>query len=175
MPSFFLISKGITIWPLEDVLTTGIDFTSRGFAYAYISLTLHESLSRNMIVELPNWAFYSPVPVKLAIPPAVRISGSLDLENLQKQSDKEIIDFLTAIRGVGSWTSSWLLIRAFGRPDALPVEDLALRRALSDLMKKGPVSLTPAYALKISKKWSPFRSYVTTYLFAALRSDLLSE
>jgi len=102
-------------------------------------------------------------------------SGSLELENLQALSDKEIIDFLTAIRGVGSWTANWLLIRAFGRPDGFPVEDLALRRTLNDLLIKEPTPLTPAHALQISKRWSPFRSYVTTYLFAALRSGLLSE
>jgi 3-methyladenine DNA glycosylase/8-oxoguanine DNA glycosylase len=103
------------------------------------------------------------------------VSRGLDLENLQTQSDKEIIGFLTALRGVGPWTASWLLIRAFGRPDAFPVEDLALRRALADLMKKKTAVLTPAYALKLSWRWSPFRSYVTTYLFAALRSGPLSQ
>lgn len=103
------------------------------------------------------------------------VSGSLELENLRKQSDQEIIDFLTAIRGVGSWTANWLLIRAFGRPDAFPVEDLALRRTLSSLLKSETSPLTPEHALEISKRWSPFRSFVTTYLFAALRSGLLSE
>jgi DNA-3-methyladenine glycosylase II len=102
-------------------------------------------------------------------------SGSLELENLQALSDKEIIDFLTAIRGVGPWTANWLLIRAFGRPDGFPVEDLALRRTLNDLLIRGTTPLTPAHALQVSKRWSPFRSYVTTYLFAALRSGLLSQ
>jgi DNA-3-methyladenine glycosylase II len=103
------------------------------------------------------------------------VSGSLDLEILQKQSDKEIIDYLTTIRGVGSWTASWLLIRAFGRPDGFPVEDLALRRALNHLLRKETTPLTSSQALRISKRWSPYRSYVTTYLFAALRSGLLSQ
>jgi DNA-3-methyladenine glycosylase II len=103
------------------------------------------------------------------------VSGSLELENLQTLSDKEIIDFLTAIRGVGSWTANWLLIRAFSRLDAFPVGDLALRRTLNNLLIKKPAPLTPAHALQISKRWSPFRSYVTTYLFAALRSGLLPE
>jgi DNA-3-methyladenine glycosylase II len=102
-------------------------------------------------------------------------SGSLELESLQTRSDKEIIDFLTTIRGVGSWTANWLLIRAFGRPDAFPVGDLALRRTLNDLLIKETTPLTAARALQMSKRWSPFRSYVTTYLFAALRSGLLSQ
>jgi len=57
-----------------------------------------------------------------------------------------------------SW--SWLmdrqlaLIRAFGRPDGFPVEDLALRRTLNDLLIKETTPLTPAHALQISKRWS---------------------
>ena len=103
------------------------------------------------------------------------VSGRLDLEKLQKLSDKEIIDFLTSIRGIGSWTVSWLLIRAFGRPDAFPAGDLALRRTLNDFLIKGDSPLTPTNAIKISERWSPFRSFVTTYLFAGVRSGLFSE
>ena len=103
------------------------------------------------------------------------VTGRLDLEKLQKQPDKEIIDFLTSIRGVGLWTANWLLIRAFGRPDAFPAGDLVLRRTIDDLLEKEISPLTPANALRISKRWSPFRSYVTTYFFAAVRSGLFSK
>ena len=103
------------------------------------------------------------------------MSGRLDLENLQNQSDEEIVHSLTSIRGVGSWTASWLLIRAFGRPDAFPAGDLALRRTLMHLLKKEGPPVKPEDALKISQRWSPFRSYVTTYIFAAIRSDRFPE
>lgn len=96
-------------------------------------------------------------------------SGEIDLEALRNRSDEEIIATLTDIRGVGDWTAQWLLIRAFGRSDGFPASDLALLRMMGILHgKSNPVS--PKEAIEFSKRWSPFRSYVTTYLFAAARS-----
>jgi DNA-3-methyladenine glycosylase II len=96
-------------------------------------------------------------------------SGELDLDSLQYQSDEEVVRTLMSIRGVGLWTAQWLLIRALGRPDGFPHGDLALQRLLG-LLVSGSPPLSPEEALDYSRRWSPFRSYVTTYLFAAARS-----
>jgi len=96
-------------------------------------------------------------------------SGELDLEGLQYQPDEEVVRTLVGIRGVGLWTAQWLLIRALGRTDGFPHGDLALQRFLGLLMDKG-APFSPEEALEYSRRWSPFRSYVTTYLFAAARS-----
>jgi len=99
-------------------------------------------------------------------------SGELDLEKLRKQPDKEVVCFLTGIRGVGEWTAQWLLVRSFGRSDGFPYGDLALQRTLGLLVGGGNI-FSPHQALEYSRRWSPFRSYVTAYLFAALRSGRL--
>ena len=78
------------------------------------------------------------------------------------------MDYLTAIRGVGPWTAQWLLIRALGQPDGFPHGDLALQRFLGRLTNDGPIGAREA--LERSVVWSPYRSYATTYLFAASRS-----
>ncbi len=96
-------------------------------------------------------------------------SGELDLEGLKRQPDEEVVSALIGIRGVGLWTAQWLLIRALGRRDGFPHGDLALGRLLGILVNGGP-PLSPQEALEYSRRWSPFRSYVTTYLFAAVRS-----
>lgn len=96
-------------------------------------------------------------------------SGDLDLEALRSRSDEEVIAVLTGLRGVGPWTAQWLLIRGLGRPDAFPHLDLALRRALAALMKDDGL-LDPREALSYSRRWSPFRSHVTAYVFGATRS-----
>jgi len=96
-------------------------------------------------------------------------SSQLDLEGLQTRSDEEVTQMLTDIRGVGLWTTNWLFIRALGRTDGFPHGDLALCRILGQLLNAG-TSLRPEEALEYSSRWSPFRSYVTTYLFAAIRS-----
>ena len=96
------------------------------------------------------------------------VKGSLDLEGLTGRPADEVVAYLTAIRGVGPWTAQWLLIRALGQPDGFPHGDLALQRFLGRLSSDGPVG--PGEALERSAVWSPYRSYVTTYLFAASRS-----
>ena len=96
-------------------------------------------------------------------------SGELELESMQNQSDHEVIQALTAIRGVGLWTAQWILIRVLGRADGFPHTDLALLRTLGLLVNDG-TSLTPEEAEEYSYRWSPYRSYATIYLFAAIRS-----
>jgi len=102
------------------------------------------------------------------------VSGELSLEDLRTHPDEEVIRILTRIRGVGLWTAQWLLIRALGRTDGFPHSDLALRRTLGLALKDGG-PLHPAEALRYSQRWSPYRSYVTTYLFAAIRSGRFEE
>lgn len=100
------------------------------------------------------------------------ILGQLDLESLRLRPDEEVIRTLTSLRGVGLWTTHWLFIRALGRNDGFPHEDLALCRTLSRLLNSA-IPFTPAATLEYSQQWSPFRSYVTSYLFAAIRSGLI--
>ena len=97
------------------------------------------------------------------------ISGQLDLESLHAFTDEEAIHTLTGLRGVGPWTAQWLLIRALGRDDGFPHADLALCRVLGQLLNKGK-PFQPEEAREYSSRWSPYRSYVTAYLFAAMRS-----
>ncbi|MBI3040380.1 MAG: DNA-3-methyladenine glycosylase 2 [Chloroflexi bacterium] len=101
-------------------------------------------------------------------------SGKLALEELRYRPDDEVIRRLTSIRGAGHWTAHWLLISALGRSDGFPHNDLALRRTLGLLFNQGE-PFPAEEALRYSGRWSPFRSYVTAYLFAAVRSGRLAE
>jgi DNA-3-methyladenine glycosylase II len=99
-------------------------------------------------------------------------SGLLSVETLRDKSDTAIVSILTSIDGIGPWTANWLLIRALGRPDGFPSNDLALRRALKRLFNKQD-AVTDKEAEKMSLRWIPYRSLVTTYIFAALRNDVI--
>jgi DNA-3-methyladenine glycosylase II len=100
------------------------------------------------------------------------ISGRLDLEGLRLRSDEEVLRALTGLRGVVLWTAHWLFVRALGHDDGFPYEDFTLCRTLSRLLHSAK-PLTPGATLVYSQRWSPFRSYVTAYLFAALCSGFL--
>jgi len=100
-------------------------------------------------------------------------SGEMDMEGLRALTDEDAVRTLTSIRGVGPWTAQWLLVRALGRPDGFPHLDLALQRSLG-LLVNGGAPMSATQALEYSRRWTPHRSLVTTYLFAAARSGKLA-
>ncbi|MXZ92846.1 MAG: DNA-3-methyladenine glycosylase 2 family protein [Chloroflexi bacterium] len=90
-------------------------------------------------------------------------------EGMHELPDEEVIQRMVALRGVGQWTAQWVLVRALARPDGFPIGDLALRRTVAALYFDG-AEITDGELLAFSGRWSPWRSYATAYLFAALRS-----
>lgn len=96
--------------------------------------------------------------------------GGLDAA-LESRSDEEVVRELTELRGVGKWSAEWVLTRALGRDDAFPVGDLALRRIVSRLYFGG-AALTDGELAEFSRRWMPYRSWATHYLFAALRAGV---
>ncbi len=64
------------------------------------------------------------------------ITGALDLETLGHATDDEVIERLTALRGLGRWTAEWFLARALGRPRVV-AGDLGVRKAIGSLYLQG--------------------------------------
>ena len=94
------------------------------------------------------------------------------LESLAQRPDAELTARLTALRGIGPWTAQWALVRGLARPDALPLGDLALRRAVSRLYRDHAPT-TDAQVAETAQRWRPYRTYATVYLFAAMRRGMV--
>lgn len=65
---------------------------------------------------------------------------------------------LLAIPGIGPWTADYVMMRAYGDPDAIPVGDLVLRRA---------AGLEADALEEESRSWSPWRAYAAMHLWTA--------
>jgi len=98
-------------------------------------------------------------------------SSPYGFEFLHRMSDEEVVENTVKLRGVGVWTAQWVLIRALGRPDALPLGDLALRRVVSRVYFGGS-EINDAQLDEFAQRWSPWRTYATVYLFTAMRSGM---
>jgi 3-methyladenine DNA glycosylase/8-oxoguanine DNA glycosylase len=84
-------------------------------------------------------------------------------------SDETLIERLTQVRGVGPWTVQVLMIFYLGRPDVLPATDFGIRKAFSLLYRRGrPVK--PESILRHAKRWQPYRSVASWYLWRSLDS-----
>ncbi|MBM3942560.1 MAG: DNA-3-methyladenine glycosylase 2 family protein [SAR202 cluster bacterium] len=99
---------------------------------------------------------------------ALEPNGGLD--SLEALPDTAVLERLTALRGVGIWTAQWAMVRALGRMDVFPTGDLALRRAALQLY--GPEYAHEKRLEAFSRRWSPWRTYATLYLFTALREGM---
>ncbi|MDT7604765.1 MAG: DNA-3-methyladenine glycosylase [Acidobacteriota bacterium] len=89
------------------------------------------------------------------------------LARLRRMEDEEIINQLTKVRGIGRWTVEMLLMFRLGRPDVLPVGDLAVRKgfALAYGMEESP---QPKELAQYGEKWRPYRSVASWYMWRAV-------
>ena len=107
---------------------------------------------------------------------AKTIDGTVPtLIRIRRMPDAEIIERLTAVRGIGPWTVEMLLIFRLGRPDVLPVSDYGVRKGFAltfgKVSKRNPFTNemlpTAAEMLKRGERWRPWRSVASWYLWRA--------
>ena len=80
-----------------------------------------------------------------------------DLETIKtsKKAD-EIVEELDKIGGVGIWTAELTMLRGMNRLEALPADDLGLRRTISNYYFDGK-SIKSAEARKIAENWGEWK------------------
>jgi DNA-3-methyladenine glycosylase II len=95
------------------------------------------------------------------------IEKGLDHKHLNKLNNEEVIEYLTQIKGVGRWTTEMLLMFALGREDVFAVDDLGIQNAMIRLYKLDHADKKKLKEdmLRISKKWSPYRTYACVHLW----------
>ncbi|MEK7200206.1 MAG: DNA-3-methyladenine glycosylase 2 family protein [Bacteroidota bacterium] len=88
-------------------------------------------------------------------------------KKLLAMSNEEIIDLLIQIKGIGKWSVEMLLMFTLGREDVFAVDDLGIQQAMIQLYKLDPADKKgmKEKMLKISAKWSPYRTYACLHLW----------
>jgi DNA-3-methyladenine glycosylase II len=95
------------------------------------------------------------------------IDQGMDHRKLHKMTNEEVIEYLTVIKGVGRWTVEMLLMFALAREDVFAVDDLGVQNAMISIYKldKGDKKKLRGDLLRISEKWSPYRTYACVHLW----------
>ena len=89
------------------------------------------------------------------------------IKNINKFSEEEIYNNLIEIKGVGNWTIHMFLMFSYGSSNIFPTGDLGFLKAISKLYKvQLPISERKLKLLY--KKWSPYSSQATWYLWRSL-------
>lgn len=95
-------------------------------------------------------------------------SKELNMRKISTQSDEQVIEALTDVKGIGRWTAEMFLIFSLGRLDILPVGDLGLKKgiqsmySLKELPEKEQIE-------QLAESWKPYRTVATWYLWKSLQ------
>ena len=80
---------------------------------------------------------------------------------------EEIEKMLCRVPGIGPWTAQYIALRAVGDPDAFPVGDIALLRAINE---RGE-NLTARGLERRAEDWRPWRAYAALHLWNATAAN----
>lgn len=91
------------------------------------------------------------------------VSKAVDFDRLAGMTDREIIESLTKIKGVGVWTAEMLLIFSLNRQDVVSYGDLGIRRGIMKLY--GLKELSKEKFAVYKRRYSPYGSVASLYLW----------
>jgi len=98
------------------------------------------------------------------------VNKKIDFEQMSGMSDDAVIAELTCVNGIGIWTAKMFLIFALDRRNVLPYEDIAFLQAYKWLYVT--VNTEPDVVKEKCKKWIPYSSVASRYLYKALDSGM---
>ena len=98
------------------------------------------------------------------------LNKSFNPNLIKNMNDEEAIIYLSSLRQIGRWSAEMILIFTFNRENIWPVQDIGLLRAISNNYKKK--YLPPEnFVKKLNKKFSPYCSVATWYLWRSIDDE----
>lgn len=91
-------------------------------------------------------------------------NGEFDIEDILQMSDKDAIEKLSSLKGVGVWTAEMILLFCMQRLNIFSFDDLAIRRGLRMVYHHREID--SKLFEKYRKRFSPYCSVVSLYLWA---------
>lgn len=100
------------------------------------------------------------------------IDKRLDLDHIATMPNEQVIEQLTAVKGIGQWSAQMFMIFALGRLDILPTGDLGIRKAL---MLNYHLSELPnpetCITIAANNRWHPYETVASWYLWKSLDAE----
>lgn len=154
-----IVSQQLSTKVVRVIWRRFTDLFVNGYPNPKILLTTdHEvlrgiGLSNNKVRYVKNVAEFS-------------LLNDMSFEFLQKQTDTEIINYLTQIKGVGKWTVQMILMFPMDRPNVFPVDDLGIQNAMKKMYKIDLEKKELKQKLnEISEKWHPYKTLACKYIW----------
>lgn len=92
------------------------------------------------------------------------MSGELDLNDLSRLGDEEVMSTLTSLKGIGPWTAGIYLLMVLRRPNIWPRGDRALLVSMMEVKGLDDVP-NDELALEIAENWRPWQAVAARILW----------
>ena len=93
--------------------------------------------------------------------------GTLRLRSLRRLGDEEVVEHLTQVWGIGTWTAEMFLMFNLHRPDVWPVGDLGVRNGWARIHGL-ETPLAAAEMVEAAEHLRPWRSAAAWYCWRAV-------
>lgn len=160
-------------------------FAALGSAIIYQQLSgkAAATIQRRLVDQFPGRPFPTPEQLLSLDPEAMRAvglsrqkssylrdlaekygDGTLTPRRWRRMSDREVIDDLVQVKGIGVWTAQMFLMFTLHRPDVLAVGDLGLQKGFEQLFGlDGPPDAETME--RLAERWRPYRTIACWYLW----------
>ena len=91
-------------------------------------------------------------------------TGAFDLDAVERMSDKDAIEALRVLKGIGVWTAEMILLFCMQRPDIFSYDDLAIQRGMRMLYRHRQIDRTKFE--RYQKRYAPYGTVAGLYLWA---------
>jgi DNA-3-methyladenine glycosylase II len=163
-PNFETLARSITFQQLHGKAAAtifarvqkavGRSFTATAFLKAEPETLRACGLSRQKLASLTDLAEHV-------------VRRQINFRKLAELDNDAVIEILTQVRGVGSWTAQIFLMFALGRNNVLPAGDFGIRNAVRQAygLKEMPKA---AELEEIARCWHPYCTVASWYLWRSL-------
>jgi len=90
-------------------------------------------------------------------------TSQINLSNLEGLTNGEVVEYLSKMRGIGRWSSEYVLLRGLGRLDTFPGDDVGAQNNLQRLFH---LDAKPDYdeIRKLMSRWNPYQGLIYFHL-----------
>jgi DNA-3-methyladenine glycosylase II len=107
------------------------------------------------------------------------INNKITPQYFKTKSSEEIAKELLAIKGIGKWTLEMFQIFYLNEPDIFPIGDIGLIKAVEQIYPSPKLKALKArsnqdlkdFILEFSKRWQPYRTVATWYLWRTIDAE----
>ncbi|KRQ86703.1 DNA-3-methyladenine glycosylase [Caloramator mitchellensis] len=96
----------------------------------------------------------------------------VNINEIDKLGDEEIINELIKVKGIGRWTAEMFLIFSLGRMDVFSIQDLGLKKSVQWLYNLIELPSND-YLRELSDKFKPYRTILSLYLWGAINKSII--